>query len=524
MAVDSPPRPMIKASRTLAVLPAVIGTLTLLGWQLDLPLLRSVGQPVAMNPMTAILFIIASCGIVRLPIGPKKGQILLSRIAGISVSAFAAAKLFSLFGLEFSLDRMMYTAQLSEDPVRPNQMAPNTAIAFFMLGISLTITSFQLKRATLSQAFSLGSAYIGFQSLLGYLLGTPAIFDFASFVPMALNTSIAMVSASVGLLLADPKATFVIELTRDLAGGILGRRLIPVAIIVPIGIGALRYRGQEAHLYSSEVGVTLMITAMVLTLVALIWWAAKHLNRYDSTLHGIMKDLGNLNRELETFSYSVSHDLRAPLRSIAGFSTILLEDHSSQLSEEAKSHLNRINTASTRMSKLIDGLLDLSRLSRKGLQVQLVNLTRIVETALADLRSSAPDKQVTADLQSDVTAWGDPDLLAIVVQNLVGNAWKFSANKTDPKIEFGITQTPRGPAYFVRDNGAGFDMQHARNLFGPFQRLHTAKEFEGTGIGLATVQRIISRHHGSIWAEAEPQKGATFYFTLEPSKSERTLP
>jgi PAS domain S-box-containing protein len=220
------------------------------------------------------------------------------------------------------------------------------------------------------------------------------------------------------------------------------------------------------------------------------------------------------NRELEAFSYSVAHDLRAPLRGIDGFSMALLEDHSGQLDAQGKGYLNRIRQSAQFMAQLIENLLMLAQVTQSELRRERVDLSRLAQGAAARLQEAQPQRQAEIVIADGLLAHGDGRLLGIVFDNLVGNAWKFTAKRSKARIEFGRSQNDGQPAYFVSDDGAGFDMAHASKLFGVFQRLHTAGEFEGTGIGLATVQRIIRRHGGRIWAEGRVDRGATFYFTL----------
>ena len=220
------------------------------------------------------------------------------------------------------------------------------------------------------------------------------------------------------------------------------------------------------------------------------------------------------NRELESFSYSVAHDLRAPLRSINAFSEILLEDHADRLDEEGKTHLAYIRQSTRQMAELIDGLLELSRITRSELLREAVDLSELARDVMAELRRGEPARTVEVRIASGLVAEGDPRLLRTVLQNLLGNAWKFTANSDAARIEFGSEVSLDRPSFFVRDNGAGFDMAYASKLFGAFQRLHSEREFPGTGIGLATVQRIIHRHDGRIWAEGAIGSGATFYFTI----------
>jgi light-regulated signal transduction histidine kinase (bacteriophytochrome) len=220
------------------------------------------------------------------------------------------------------------------------------------------------------------------------------------------------------------------------------------------------------------------------------------------------------NQELEAFSYSVSHDLRAPLRSIDGFSQMLLEDYADKLDAQGVDSLRRVRAASQRMGQLINDLLELSRMTRSEILREPVDLSALARAILAELRKGQPERQVTVRIVDGLVADGDPRLLRVVLENLLGNAWKFTGKQPRATIEFGVAQREAKPVYFVRDDGAGFDMAQVGKLFGAFQRLHTAAEFEGTGIGLATVQRIVHRHGGQVWAEGEVGKGATFSFML----------
>jgi light-regulated signal transduction histidine kinase (bacteriophytochrome) len=226
------------------------------------------------------------------------------------------------------------------------------------------------------------------------------------------------------------------------------------------------------------------------------------------------RELERANQELEAFSYSVSHDLRAPLRAIDGFAKILIEDYGQKLDDQAGHYLGRVRTATQRMAELIDDLLELSRIARAPLNRERADVSALVRQILADLAERDPQRSVRTSIREGLVADADPRLLAVVLENLLGNAWKFTARSDDPGIEVGQERRDDAWSFFVRDNGAGFDMAYAARLFAPFQRLHDESEFPGTGIGLATVQRVISRHGGRIWAEAAPRKGATFYFTL----------
>ena len=220
------------------------------------------------------------------------------------------------------------------------------------------------------------------------------------------------------------------------------------------------------------------------------------------------------NKELETFSYSVSHDLRAPLRSMDGFSQMLLEDYADKLDADGKDSLHRIRAASQRMGVLIDDMLALSQVTRREIALGQVDLSAMAAAIVADLRQREPQRQVEVMIAPALVARTDPHLIRIALANLLENAWKFTGKRARASIEFNAASHDGKRAYLVRDNGVGFDMAHAGKLFGAFQRMHRSDEFAGTGIGLATVQRIVHRLGGQVWAEAAPERGATFYFAL----------
>jgi signal transduction histidine kinase len=220
------------------------------------------------------------------------------------------------------------------------------------------------------------------------------------------------------------------------------------------------------------------------------------------------------NRELEAFAYSVSHDLRAPLRSISGFSQVLLEENRGELSEAGRDSLRRIVAAVEKMGQLIDDLLNLSRVTRVEMQRGHVDLSRLARKTFEELRRGQPDRRVEFVLGDGLTGAGDERLLGVVLRNLLDNALKFTSGKGRARIEFGSVVTAAGTAFAVKDNGTGFDMTYAGKLFQPFQRLHAMREYPGTGIGLATVKRIVERHGGKVWIEARPGQGTAVYFTL----------
>ena len=273
-----------------------------------------------------------------------------------------------------------------------------------------------------------------------------------------------------------------------------------------------------------DVVVWLWLVGVAFALAAVLWVWRRHL-RLAAELRAVRADLHGLRTQLdrhapaeapdterESFSYTVSHDLRAPIRVVEGFTKILKEDYGRVLDRIGNDHLDRVLGAATRMNAMIDALLALSRLSAQPLAREPVNLTQLAEEVADDLRRHWPDRPVAFVVQPDLEALGDATLLRVALENLLGNAWKYTGKTIEPRVWF--EQRAHDGAFTVRDNGAGFDMRFAERLFGVFQRLHSANDFQGTGIGLASVRRVVRRHGGEIWAEAEVDRGASFYFTL----------
>jgi len=270
----------------------------------------------------------------------------------------------------------------------------------------------------------------------------------------------------------------------------------------------------EASISHLSLGGRQIFTAILRDITA-VRAAEAAIQQLNADLSNRAIQLENANRELEAFSYSVSHDLRAPLRGIDGFSQVLLEDYGDKLDAEAQDYLRRVRAASQQMAQLIDDILDLSRLTRGEIRRQSVDLSAEARQVAADLAATEPGRQVIFVVADGAFAHADPHLTKVVLTNLLGNAWKYTSRHPAARIEFGVADEPTGRrVFFVKDDGAGFDMAYVDKLFGAFQRLHGVKDFAGSGVGLATVQRIVHKHGGEVWAHAAVERGATFFFTL----------
>jgi signal transduction histidine kinase len=301
------------------------------------------------------------------------------------------------------------------------------------------------------------------------------------------------------------------------AEGIASLAFVPIAHQGRLLGKFMLYFDQPREMASDEVRLALTV-AEYLALAVSRQRALEEILRLNADLEARAqhrtRQLEEANREMEAFCYSVSHDLRAPLRALDGFARILLEDAGPILDEGDRGNLRRIIAASARMGCLIDDLLKLSRIGRVGMRLTAADLGRLAAGIVDKLREQSPDRPVAVRIAGGLSARVDTGLMRIALENLFENAWKYTRRNGDACIEFGQEECDGETRYFVRDNGAGFDMRHAAKLFSPFQRVHSSTEYEGTGIGLAIVQRVVQRHGGRIWAESEPGRGSTFYFTL----------
>jgi light-regulated signal transduction histidine kinase (bacteriophytochrome) len=339
-------------------------------------------------------------------------------------------------------------------------------------------------------------------------------------------------AVSFGILAARPRRGLMALATSADAGGIMVRRLLPSSVGLPVLAGWLVMEGQRARLYPPVLSFAYYALSIVAIFGARIWFTAAALHRIDvrreeaeSRVRLMNADLERrvvertaqletANKELEAFSYSVSHDLRAPLRAINGFSGLLQQQCRDALGPTGEQYLRNVSDASQRMGQLIDDLLSLSRVTRNPMKRDALDLSVIASEVVESLRRSSPVHDVHVTIAAGLHTSGDRNLMRIVLENLLANAWKFTRRAQEPRVEVGMCLKEARSVFYVRDNGAGFDMKYANKLFGAFQRLHGQSDFEGTGIGLATVQRIIRRHAGDVWAEGVVGQGATFYFTL----------
>ena len=512
------------ASEAAGATIVLVSWLLLVGRALDIAILKSVWPGLAaLKASTVVAIFLAGMSLWLLRTG--RAYEWTRRIAKVTAFAVTMLGLLTLgeylFGWNISIDQLLF----QEPPVavgtsQPVRMALATAVCFFLLGLALLLLSSR-RGHWAAQSLTLAVALGSFLAVTGHISGSKLRYGTAPFLTMELPTALALTLLCVSALFARPDRGLMAMVTNDGSAGVMARRLLPPAILTPAVLGWLILAGQQAGLYGTEFGFSILVVSSMIFPVALIWLSARSLYREDvERKRGERRVIDNtaqlvaVNKELEAFSYSVSHDLRAPIRAIDGFSRVLLEEHSTHLDAEGQRLLGIIRTSTKQMGRLIDDLLAFSQIGRKELEKSHIDMTGLARSVMYELRQLEPDRSVAMTIGPLVAAQGDHAMIRQVFANLISNALKFTRQQPKPAVEIACHPEGNENVYFVRDNGVGFDMQYAHKLFGVFQRLHSQEDFKGTGIGLALVQRIVHRHGGRVWAEGKVNEGATVYFTL----------
>ena len=396
----------------------------------------------------------------------------------------------------------------------PGRMAPSTAGAFILAAITFLLAGLRGRRPAIArEALALTVMLTGFLILIGYLYFGRFLFYTGIYItPMSVPSALALTLLGAGLLIAEPEKGLMTLTACNSEAGRLLRLLLPAALAVPFVVGLLRIEGEHTGLYGPEAGITLMILTTILLLGSSIYLAARSVRRQELKKDEKEARLAEANKELEAFSYSVSHDLRAPLRGIEGFSKILQEDYGTKLDAEAQRIIGVIRHNTLKMAQLIEDMLAFSRVARAAVNKEKVDMTELAREAWRD---AAPEEKAgLCGVPELPPATGDRTMLKQVWANLFENALKFTSKNAAPKITASCVREGAYNVYTVKDNGAGFDQAYAGKLFGIFQRLHTEQEFPGTGVGLALSNRVVTKHGGWMKAEGSPGKGAAFYFAL----------
>ena len=505
----------------ILALSAMVG-LPVIGMIARQPILQSfIPGRVGMKPLTAAVFALVIAGLVA----QVRNAGRIAAAAGLVVLGFGAIALGEfVLGADFGTGRLFGPDYLPIETEMPGRMAPPTAIAFIALGTVLLLLPFRgvalmrIRRLLIALVLLISLA-----AVVGFLYGAREFRGMSAATPMALPTAIALMLAALAAGTLDGRDEWPWCLWHgDGTTARVSRFLIPSIILIPTVAGALRLSGEDHGWFGRELGTSLIVLFHIIALMAILLWALTRLQESEGIrghLETVSERTGELqraNRELEGFSYSVSHDLRAPLRAIDGYARILEEDYATLLGDDGQRYLGVIRSETRRMGELIDDLLAFSQLGRKSLVPVSLDLGALSQEIVEEFRRSHRESTVDLHVGDLPAATADRAMIRQVLVNLLSNAVKYSTKKREGPIVIEMSGETNGAEniYIIRDHGVGFDMRYVGKLFGVFQRLHSAEEFEGTGVGLAIVERIIARHGGRVWAEGRVGEGATFSFAL----------
>jgi len=518
-----------------------IGCIGLIGWLNDMAMLTNLRPGwTAMKVNTTIGLIVAGCalGLHGLHHGQVPLSRRMSRLLAVFIVGLAGATLFEeVSGIDLGIDQLLVVEPPNAvGTVHPGRMAQLTAVTFTIFGLSLfTMASTRSRWQMVSSALALLATVISMVLLLGYVFGAAELYTASGrFQAVAANTSIAFFLLGNGILFTNLPTGVLRSLASPYLGGTMLRRMLPLVVLLMTGIVWLRLLAQSWGMFDSvEFGAASVAVVGIISMGAILIWGARMLDRLDRaqrlgeeairrlnvSLDSRLRTLEAANREFQGFSYSMSHVLRAPLRAIHGYAQIVLDDFAEALGVEGRRLLGAMQSNAEEMSELLYGILAFLRLGWQPMAIITVDMDQVARAAIRQLETKTAGRDIRFEIGNLPGVPAEASMMLRLWLNLLDNAVKFTSARDAARIELGARHDGEHITYFVKDNGAGFDMQYVTKLYGVFQRLHDVAQFPGTGIGLAIVNRIIARHGGRVLAEGKVDEGATFYFTLPSGSS-----
>jgi len=520
---------LLRLSRRASVAVIFVGSLVLIGWLFHVQVLKSAGPTlIAMNPLTAILFILSGAALIRAGENGRKQPDKVVLICAVVILLGGAMKVAEcVFNFELNFDQLFFRKEVnSPGPFGPNEIAMNTALSFICCGMALLLLDVQTRRDFRpAQVFIVIIGLIALLALIGYGYRVLPLYRFGSRLPMALNSAIGFELFAVAAMAVRPGRGLMMVITSDTTGGSMARRLLPAAILIPLILGALLFSSEKHGFFAMESGISIFAFSNIVFFTAVIWWNAKLLYWAEQERLKAMEklkrttlELERSNTELQQFAYVASHDLTEPLRMVVSYLELLTGRAREKLGDEEREFIGYAVDGARRMQTLIQDLLAYARVDTRGRPLEPTDCERVLESVLSNLKVAIEESHTVIEHGRLPTVQGDTVQLTQVFQNLIGNAIKFHG-KDPPRIQIGAKRENEEWVFHIKDNGIGIDPKNFSRIFVLFQRLHTRREYPGTGMGLAICKKIIERHGGRIWAASKLGEGTTFFFTI-PAKNE----
>ena len=520
-------------SEFVSLLIVIIGFLVLMGWLFHIPILLSPGHgfsTIKSNTGLAFLLIGFSLWFIQTKRINLHNKQIAQILACIVVIIGVLTLIEYIFNLNLGIDQLLFKeAAGAFNTSSPNRMALNSTICFILAGMSIlfwNVKTHNIYRP--AQIFALIGGFISLFGLIAYLYNVSLVYHIPQFTAISLYAVIAFVLLFIAILFARPNIGIMSIINGDNVSGVLSRRLLPLIIILPIIIGVIVSHGVNMSLYSYQIGNILFLFSILILLSIIVWIiiiSIKNIDEahqlieieYQMTLEDKVKirtkELEQSNKDLQQFAYVASHDLKEPLRMISSFLQLLEKRQADKLDEESKEFIEFAVTGAQRLDSLINDLLEYSKVANKKREFNNVNLNDILKQTILNLKSVINDNNAEITYNELPTIKGDEQLLTQLFQNLISNSIKYR-REIIPKINISAMHESSQYLFKLKDNGIGISPKHLDKIFTIFQRLHSKEEYEGTGIGLAIVQKIVHQHGGEVWAESKPGKGSTFYFTI----------